>query len=81
MRKTIEIPKHLSFLDYYRIILSFLLIIVGGIVVYRSLTETLILGIALGGAMFAFGIYRVKFVLDYFKQKGQEGKGARGQRG
>ncbi len=78
MRKTIEFPKRLSFLDYYRIILSFLLIIVGGIVIYRSISEMLILGIALGGAMFAFGIYRVKFVLDYFKRKGQEGKGAKG---
>ncbi|MBM3235674.1 hypothetical protein FJZ31_05190 [Candidatus Poribacteria bacterium] len=79
MRKTIEFPQRLSVLDYYRIILSFLLIIVGGVVVYRSLSEMVILGIALGGAMFAFGIYRVKFVWDYFTRKGQEGKGAKGQ--
>jgi len=60
MRKNTEFPQRLSFLDYYRIILSFLLIIVGGIVIYRSLSDMLILGIVLGSAMFAFGIYRVR---------------------
>lgn len=58
-------------MDYYQIIVSILLVLLGGWILARNLfqTPTLIMGWILGGSLLAFGIYRLKFVIDYFRKK------------
>lgn len=63
-------PKHLSFLDYYRILASVLLVVFGAWILLRDLFEgrSVVMAWILGFGFLLFGLYRMKFVYDFFRK-------------
>jgi uncharacterized membrane protein HdeD (DUF308 family) len=72
-RKTWEVttPNHkTSGKDYYQILTSALMVILGAIILFRTLAHSvIIMPILVGGGLLALGIYRLSFVLKYFKER------------
>ena len=63
-------PDKLSRTDYYQIITSTLMVILGAIILIRSLSGTTTIMILLvGGGFLALGLYRLNFVIKYFRGK------------
>ena len=63
-------PDKLSRTDYYQIFTSTLMVILGAIILIRSLSGTTTIMILLvGGGFLALGCYRLNFVIKYFKEK------------
>ena len=60
--------KNLTSLDYYQIITSVLMNVLGGIILLRSLFSGIfILTLLVGGGLLGLGIYRLSFVYRYLK--------------
>lgn len=60
-------PRKLSGGNYFEIVASFLFFILGLIILIRSIVETwLILGVGVGAAFLAYGIYRLWYIWKYF---------------
>lgn len=75
MRKKTALPKieELSTLDYYKIIVSGLLVVLGVVILYRSvLSKPSPLSILFSLSLLGFGIYRIRVIVDYFKEKGSK---------
>lgn len=63
-------PEKLSFRGYFEIAASLLFFLLGLIILVRSLGETrLILGIAVGGAFLAYGVFRLRYIWKYCSAK------------
>lgn len=72
MSGSIRPPEQLRPLDYYQIVVSFLLVLLGAWILARNFsTPTLIMGWILGVSFLAFGIYRMKYILEYFRKRGE----------
>lgn len=71
MRKDSVFPEKLSRLDYYRITISILMTILGGIILLRALTSGIytFLTFLVSGGFLSLGIYRLSFVYKYFKRR------------
>lgn len=71
MRKhPVDMPDHLTRLDYYQIITSVLMTILGGVILIRSFfTGFYILTLLIGGGFLFIGIYRLRFVYKYLTGK------------
>ncbi len=68
-----EKGKKLSPRNYFEILVSFFYLFLGGIILIRSLFETrMILGMGVGGAFLALGIFRLKFIWIYFLGKSRK---------
>jgi len=76
MSTPIRPPEQLRPLDYYQIVISFLLVLLGAWILARNLfqTPTLSMGWILGVSFLAFGIYRMKYILEYFRKRVREDK-------
>jgi len=62
--------KNLTRLDYYQIITSILMTILGGIILIRTwLSGTFILPLLVGGGLLGLGIYRLSFVFKHLKRR------------
>lgn len=65
-----QMPDKLSRTDYYQIVTSVLMVILGALILIRSLSGTTTIMILLvGGGFLALGCYRLNFVIKYFKER------------
>jgi uncharacterized membrane protein HdeD (DUF308 family) len=65
-----SMPDKLSRTDYYQIFTSVLMLMLGAIILFRSLTDNVIvMPLLVGGGFLALGIYRLNFVVKYFKER------------
>jgi len=63
----------LSARNYFEIISSLLFLLLGSIILIRSISETgLILGMGLGSAFFGYGIFRLRYIWNYFSRRGEK---------
>lgn len=63
-------PDKLSRTDYYQIITSFLMVILGVVILVRSLSGTItIMTLLVGGGFLALGCYRLNFVIKYLRER------------
>jgi Na+/H+ antiporter NhaD/arsenite permease-like protein len=61
----------LSARNYFEIITSLLFFFLGLVILIRSIAETgLILGIGVGVAFLAYGVFRLRYVWNYFFKRG-----------
>jgi hypothetical protein len=66
-------PRKLSARNYFEVMSSLLFSILGLIILIRSIAETgLILGIGVGAAFLAYGIFRLRHIWNYFVNRGQK---------
>ncbi len=60
--------KNLIRLDYYQIITSMLMTVLGGIILLRTLNFGIFIpSILVGGGLLGLGIYRLSFIYKYLK--------------
>jgi hypothetical protein len=65
-----SLPDKLSRTDYYQIITSLLMLILGAVILIRSLTGPVaIMTLLVGGGFLALGCYRLNSVIRYFKER------------
>jgi len=63
-------PDKLCRTDYYQIFTSILMVILGVIILFRSFTSNItMMPLLVGGGFLTLGIYRLNFVVKYFKEK------------
>ncbi len=63
-------PDKLSRTDYFQILTSVLMVILGITILFGSLRENIMLmPLFVGGGFLALGLYRLNFVIKYFKGK------------
>jgi len=64
-------PDHkISGRDYYQVITSALMVILGAIILLRSLSHSaVIMPLLVGGGLLVLGVYRLNFVVNYFKER------------
>lgn len=68
IRKLRKMGNKINFLDYYRIILTILMIVLGFIILYRSyLISAPFIAYIVGLSFILFGIYRTKSIIRFFK--------------
>jgi len=66
------LPQKLSARNYFEIVTSFLFFFLGVVILFRSITQTgLILGMGVGAAFLAYGIFRLWVLWNYFVKRGQ----------
>jgi hypothetical protein len=71
-----QMPERLSKMDYYQIITSTLMVILGGIILFRSLSQGfMLMPVLVGGGLLALGLYRLNFVVKYLRTRRDRGKG------
>jgi len=65
-----SMPDKLSTTDYYQIITSVLMVILGAIILIRSCSGTItLMTLLVGGGFFVLGSYRLNFVIKYIREK------------
>jgi hypothetical protein len=63
-------PDRLCRSDYYQIVTSTLMLILGAVILIRSVSQNItIMTFLVGGGFLALGVYRLSFVIKYFKEK------------
>ncbi|KPL03505.1 MAG: hypothetical protein AMJ73_06770 [candidate division Zixibacteria bacterium SM1_73] len=71
-----DMPDKLSKMDYYQIITSTLMVILGAIILFRSLSQNImIMPLLVGGGLLALGLYRLNFVVKYLRIRRDRRKG------
>lgn len=67
-------PERLRFLDYYQILVSLLLVVLGAWILLRNLFEGrfIIMAWVLGLSFLLFGFYRLTWVYDHFRKGGRD---------
>jgi uncharacterized membrane protein HdeD (DUF308 family) len=69
-QSTSRVPDKLSKMDYYQIITSALMVILGAIILFRSLSQGIMLmPVLVGGGFLALGVYRLNFVVRHFWER------------
>ena len=69
-QSTTQVPDKLSRMDYYQIITSTLMVILGAIILFRSVSQGIMLmPLLVGGGLLALGVYRLNFVVKYFRKR------------
>jgi hypothetical protein len=64
------IPDSLCRSDYYQIITSTLMLILGAVILIRSVSQNItIMTFLVGGGFLVLGAYRLSFVIKYIKEK------------
>ncbi len=64
-------PARLGWRDYYQIVTSILMPILGVMILARSkFAVPYLMPVLVGVAMTAFGLYRIFFIIKYFRAKG-----------
>ncbi len=62
----------LSARNYLEMISTLLFLVLGGIILIRSISETgLFLGMAVGAAFLGYGIFRGRYIWNYFFRRGR----------
>ena len=65
-----QMPDKLSRTDYYQIFTSVLMVILGAIILIRSVSGTItLMTLLVGGGFLVLGCYRLNFVIKYLKEK------------
>jgi hypothetical protein len=63
----------LSARNYFEIVSSFLFLFLGLIILYRSIIETsLFLGMVVGALFLGYGIFRLRYIWNFFPRKGEK---------
>ncbi len=63
-------PDKLSRTDYYQIVTSVLMVILGAVILIRSVSGAItVMTLLVGGGFLALGCYRLNFVIKYFREK------------
>jgi hypothetical protein len=67
---SVDSTKTLTGVDYYRLGVSVLMTLLGGIIVVRTLSSgILFLPLLVGGGFLFLGFYRLSFYYKYFKKR------------
>ncbi len=70
MQQNRNFPARLTGRNYFEIAVSFLMLFLGAVIFIRSLTGTgLIMGMGIGLAFSAYGIYRIRHIWIYLSGK------------
>ena len=70
VQSDLPMPDKLSRADWYQIFTSVLMVMLGAIILFRSLTDGITpMTLLVGGGFLALGCYRLNFVVKYFKEK------------
>jgi hypothetical protein len=65
-----RMPDRLSKTDYYQIITSTMMVVLGAIILIRSVAGPItLMTLLVGGGFLALGIYRLNFVVKYMREK------------
>ena len=57
--------------NYFEIISSFVFLVLGLVILIRSISETgLMLGMGVGAAFVGYGLFRFRYIWNYFFKKG-----------
>lgn len=60
----------LKFIDYYQIFISIMMVILGGIILFRCFQIGVnFLSLLVGAGFLFLGIYRIKFIINFFKKR------------
>jgi len=63
-------PDKLCKTDYYQIVTSILMVILGAVILIRSVSSTItLMTLLVGGGFLALGCYRLNFVIKYVRGK------------
>ncbi len=63
----------LSARNYFEILTTLLFFFLGLVILIRSISETgLILGMGVGAAFLGYGIFRLRYIWNYFFRRGQK---------
>ncbi len=63
----------LSTRNYFEIVVSFLILLLGTVIFIRSLRETgLIMGVGIGVAFSLYGVYRVRHIWKFFSHRNRQ---------
>ena len=63
----------LSARNYFEILSTLLFLILGTIILIRSISETgLILGMGVGAAFLGYGFFRFRYIWKYFSESGRQ---------
>ncbi len=64
-------PDHkISRMDYYQILTSTLMVILGFIILFRTvMSNVTLMPLLVGGGFLVIGGYRLKFVVEFFKER------------
>ena len=69
-RSGAPMPDKLCKSDYYQIVTSVLMVILGAIILIRSVAQSVtMMTLLVGGGFLALGLYRLSFVVKYIKEK------------
>lgn len=67
---SIDSTQALTGVDYYRLVISILMTLLGVIILIRSLTSGIfLLPLLMGGGFLFLGFYRLSFYYKYFKKR------------
>ena len=59
--------------NYFQILTTLLFFFLGLVILIRSISETgLILGMGVGAAFLGYGIFRLRYIWNYFFRRGQK---------
>jgi uncharacterized membrane protein HdeD (DUF308 family) len=65
-----QVADKLSRMDYYQIMTSILMVILGAIILFRSFAGSItVIPLLVGGGFLALSCYRLKFVVRYFRER------------
>ena len=65
-----SMPDRLNKTDYYQIVTSALMVVLGAVILIRSLAGPItLMTLLVGGGFLALGIYRLNFVVKYIREK------------
>jgi uncharacterized membrane protein HdeD (DUF308 family) len=71
-REMVTPNRKISGKDYYQIFTSIFMVILGAIILFRSMGHSIrIMPLLVGMGFLALGIYRLSFVARYFKERGK----------
>jgi hypothetical protein len=63
----------LSARNYFEIVSTLLFLVLGSIILIRSISETgLILGMGVGAAFLGYGVFRFRYIWRYFSERGRQ---------
>jgi len=63
-----QAPGHLSRADAFRVVVGFLMLILGGVILYRTIPAPSFSAVLLGLAFVGFGVFRLFYFFRWLKR-------------
>ncbi|MGD0918550.1 MAG: hypothetical protein ABSB22_19050 [Thermodesulfobacteriota bacterium] len=72
MRKVPELPDRPEWRDYFQVVTTGLMVVLGLYVLWQTIfVRWAFPSLIFGGALLLFGLFRIRMILDYFHRKGK----------